>query len=173
MSAVYVALFKDGVHSIVHERKCRVLSKEGVQSTVQRWSAGYCPRKECGALFKDEVRGTVQRRSTGAVHGTEHAVHEQSTGCCSRNGARGAVHEQSTGCCSRTEHGVLFTDGARGAVHGRSTGCCSRTEHRVLFTDRAQSVVHGQSTSDDSVPFKIREGKFCQPAKLMPKETGF
>jgi hypothetical protein len=43
----------------------------------------------------------------------------------------------------------------------------------VLFTDRAQSLVHGQSTSDDSVPFKIREGKFCQPAKLMPKETGF
>jgi hypothetical protein len=86
-------------------------------------------------------------------------------GCCSWNGARGAVHERSTGCYSR--------NGARGAVHRRSTGCCSRTEHRVLFTDRAQSVVHGQSTSDDSVPFKIREGKFCQPAKLMPKETGF
>jgi hypothetical protein len=47
MSAVYVALFKDGVHSIVHER-----------------SAGYCPRKEYRALFKDRVQGTVQGRST-------------------------------------------------------------------------------------------------------------
>jgi hypothetical protein len=94
--------------------------------------------------------------TTDAVHGTEHGVlfMEWSTGCCSRTEHGVLFTEWSTGCCSRTEHGVLFT-GARGAV--QSTECCSWTEYGVMTT----------------VLFKIREGKFCQPAKLMPKETGF
>jgi hypothetical protein len=156
------------IYSTVHGRRILFIKALFTKSTVHKQSTGCCSRNgawgavhgtEHGVLFTNGARGAIHGMEHGVLftNGARSAVHEQSTGCCSRNGAWGAVHGM--------EHGMLFTNGARGVIHGM--------EHGVLFTDRAQSVVHGQSTSDDSVPFKIREGKFCQPAKLMPKETGF